>query len=130
MPIADRDKRNQYNRAWLKHRRQAWLLENGPCRCCGSWERLEVDHIDPSEKNSHKVWSWKSSRRDVELAKCQPLCYVCHKKKTSEFRAATPITHGAPGGYHRGCRCELCHKWQKERMAKYHIEHPRRKGLF
>lgn len=86
------DKRKEYIRKWqrecLKRRRQAWLRENGPCVKCGSTERLEVDHINPAEKKTHAVWSWKQERRMAELKKCQVLCYKCHKKKSGdEMRA-------------------------------------------
>lgn len=71
-----------YQKAWVKEARWDWLAKNGPCRQCGSSERLEVDHIDPSLKVSHAVWSWSKPRREAELAKCQVLCHDCHAKKT------------------------------------------------
>lgn len=66
-------------------RRAAWLAANGPCQRCGSWERLEVDHIDPAKKtifNSARLWDYSEKKRTEELANCQALCHVCHKKKT------------------------------------------------
>ena len=73
-------------KAWyekvVKGRRKDWIEANGPCAKCGSWDRLEVDHIDPSTKVSHNVWGWSETRRLEELAKCQVLCYSCHKEKT------------------------------------------------
>lgn len=67
-------------------RRERWLRENGPCQHCGSWENLEVDHIDPATKDAHtsSIWSWPDpARRASELAKCQVLCAPCHQRKTS-----------------------------------------------
>lgn len=58
-------------------------------------DNLEVDHIDPDQKISHKVWSWAKPRRDAELAKCQVLCNKCHKNKTLEtFRTITRCPQG------------------------------------
>jgi len=50
---------------------------------CGSWKKLELDHIDPKTKESHKIWSWSEERRNKELKKCQVLCYDCHNIKSS-----------------------------------------------
>ena len=63
--------------------RAEWFSANGPCRECGSPERLELDHKDPEHKVGHTVWSWSPARRTAELEKCQVLCYRCHKKKTA-----------------------------------------------
>lgn len=69
--------------ARIAERRALWFLENGPCRLCGSWDNLQVDHIDPTWKVSHRIWSWRADRRSAELAKCQVLCVKCHKAKTT-----------------------------------------------
>lgn len=131
MPYKDPDKQKAFSLAWQKKRREDWFLENGPCRECQSWNRLELDHIDPSTKISHNIWSWRYERRTEELRKCQPLCHDCHKKKTSAFNRArySLILHGSSGGYGRGCRCDKCSSWQKSRMDKYHADHPRRKNF-
>lgn len=85
----------RYQARWAKKHRQEWIAENGPCRFCGSWDRLEVDHIDPTQKVTHAVWSWAPERRDAELAKCQVLCRACHSKKTGEQNRARIL--GKPG---------------------------------
>ena len=77
--------RNRYITQWAGARKQAWFRESGPCKNCGSWENLEVDHIDPSQKVTHKVWHWKKEKRDAELKKCQPLCKSCHRKKSYAY---------------------------------------------
>ncbi len=69
----------------VKPRREKWFAENGPCRKCGSWDRLELDHVDPATKVHHAIWSWSEKRRSEELKKCQPLCRVCHKKKSVAY---------------------------------------------
>jgi hypothetical protein len=85
MPITEKRRKylRCYNRIWLKARRDAYLSANGPCVKCGSAEDLEIDHIDPSQKVTHRIWSWRKERRDVELAKCQIICKECHKRKTA-----------------------------------------------
>jgi hypothetical protein len=83
MPYSDPARRREYARKWVAARRKAWLLANGPCVDCGSSEDLEVDHVDPSTKVTHNVWSWAKARREAELAKCVVRCTVCHKKKSA-----------------------------------------------
>ncbi len=72
------------NSASLKQRRRnEWIAQHGPCPC-GSTDQLEVDHIDPSQKaiSISDVWTRCAEVREAELAKCQVLCYKCHKAKT------------------------------------------------
>lgn len=117
MSYRDKDRQRAYGRAWIRSRREAWLRANGPCRQCGSSDRLEVDHIDPAQKVHHAVWSWTEARRAVELAKCQVLCCMCHRAKTgAQFRK--PLVHGTANGYRKhDCRCELCRAWNRARTA-------------
>jgi hypothetical protein len=86
MPMATLELQRAYMAEWylrkIKPRREKWIKENGPCRCCGSWKNLEVDHKDPSQKVHHRVWSWSELRRQEELKKCQVLCHDCHLRKT------------------------------------------------
>ncbi len=77
-----RTERNAANAARKARRRQEWIVAHGPCAECGSWDELEVDHVDAGTKVSSNVWSWSQIRRDAELAKCQVLCHDCHKTKT------------------------------------------------
>ena len=112
MGYANKEVQAEYQRLWMAKRRSEWFECNGPCRRCGSWKDLELDHIDPTHKVSHRIWSWSEQRRNAELAKCQALCYECHKKKTAD-QLACEITHGTAGGYARGCRCEYCKGWRR-----------------
>jgi 5-methylcytosine-specific restriction endonuclease McrA len=84
MPYSNKEKQIAYQNTWIKKRRAEWLAANGPCVMCGSNDRLQVDHIDPSKKLTHRVWSWSETRRLQELAKCQVLCFSCHVLKTTE----------------------------------------------
>jgi hypothetical protein len=116
MPYKDIEKKREYQRNWYFKKRIEWIERNGPCKC-GSWCDLEIDHIDPKTKISSKIWSWSEDRRNVELAKCQVLCYDCHLYKTIESRRSNP-DHGTIAKYkHKSfpCKCDKC----KEANAEY-----------
>jgi len=99
MPYKNKAHQRQFQRERNVRLRREWLEAHGPCKC-GSWIDLQVDHIDPAKKVSHRIWSWSKERREAELAKCQPLCLECHKAKTrSQYRQR--------GGVRR--TCERCH---------------------
>lgn len=114
MGYKDPEKQRQYQREWMARRRQKWIDENGPCSKCGSPDDLQVDHLDPSQKINHRVWSWSSERREAELAKCQVLCNDCHVKKTCvENTGLPPYQHGTKSMYEKhGCRCDKCKEWR------------------
>ena len=117
----DKEKQKLASARWYKNvvkpRRKKWFLENGPCVVCGSWEKLELHHKDPSKKESHNIWSWKEDRRLMELSKCEVRCMKCH---IDIHRNRKPITHGSDHrGYHRGCRCALCKEAHSQRLKKY-----------
>lgn len=127
MPIHDPDKRRAYGRAWIAKRRNAWLQANGPCKRCGSEENLEVDHIDPMAKVSHRIWSFSAEKREAELAKCQVLCKACHRKKTNAMLVGEP-EHGTMRRYnsrHYRCRCESCVEAGRAYKAAWRKTHPR-----
>lgn len=115
MPYKDRERQKEYQRERLRLARLNWLDTNGPCVKCRSSNRLEIDHVDPKTKDSrlkkqhtNTIWSWSRERRKIELAKCQVLCYECHKEKTKKD-LARPMPHGTDTGYTRyKCRCLLC----------------------
>lgn len=99
--------RRDYQLEWMRKRRTNWLLANGPCKC-GSWERLEIDHINPGSKVNHRIWSWTDEKREAELAKCQVLCFVHHREKTAAERW-NRVQHGSYAMRVKGkCRCALC----------------------
>lgn len=107
MAYSNPDRQRRYVRYWIKLRRTQWFAAHGPCKQCGSSEKLELDHIDPSRKRNHNIWSWSDKRRTEELAKCQVLCRLCHRAKTNaQLRASPPprdkygqfIEKDAPGG--------------------------------
>ena len=107
--LKKREYMKAYQNKWLQNRRAEWIEANGPCKKCGTWDNLEIDHIDPSEKEVRiaTIWSRKKEFRDAELAKCQVLCKTCHFKKTSkenkEFGHGTPIKYAT-------CDCVVCNQ--------------------
>lgn len=110
-----------YQRQWIARRRAAWFAVNGPCVDCGSWERLELDHVDPERKIHHGVWSWSEPRREAELAKCQALCNDCHLEKTIQEHHLRwgERGHGHRKTYDKGCRCDPCRVAKSVYMAAY-----------
>lgn len=119
MPYKDRSVKREYQRTWVAARR-ADYMDGRKCASCGSAENLENDHIDPSQKITHKVFSLSLAKRSTELLKCQALCVDCHRTKTAKDRLEkTPLTHGA-SGYRRGCRCAKCKVGHREKMQDWH----------
>lgn len=84
-----------YQSKWVRKRRDDWMKANGPCRMCGSDQKLELDHIDPTQKVSHRIWSWARDRFEAEASKCQVLCRDCHRRKTAHWNGMRML--GQPG---------------------------------
>jgi 5-methylcytosine-specific restriction endonuclease McrA len=100
--------KRERQRNWVSSRRLEYISKRGGCcRVCGSVEALEFHHRDPTMKVSHRIFSWKRSRIDVELEKCDLLCSKCHRQETNKFFGFP--THGTNYTYKvKKCRCELC----------------------
>jgi len=109
MPYADpeRQRASQRNRV---ARIRASYMAGQCCAKCGSTENLELDHIDPSTKVDHKIWTWTKARRDNEYAKCQWLCKSCHVDKTLAENGLKRAEHGSVRKYRLGCRCTGCRR--------------------
>jgi 5-methylcytosine-specific restriction endonuclease McrA len=109
MSYKDPDKQRQYQRE-RNARIRAEYLKDKSCKVCDTKKLLEVDHIDPKKKVSHKVWSWSKEKREKELKKCQILCRKHHQDKTSAYRKSK-MKHGTLGMYKGAkCRCVPCRK--------------------
>ncbi|MCV7381583.1 hypothetical protein BST11_25535 [Mycobacterium alsense] len=126
MPYKDPAVQREYQRQWVARRRAEYLSDRC-CAECGSRAELQVDHIDPRTKASHRIWSWSEVRLRAELDKCQVLCRTCHEAKSIEQQRIThhrvPYRHGTPSMYNRhGCRCGLCRLWKR------HVDAARRGG--
>ena len=125
MPYKDRAKLRLAQLAYVKRKRaKRWEIAYKKLGCvcahCGTPEGpFDTDHIDPKTKEfscfTHKGISAPIDKWLKELDKCQLLCVICHRKKTSaELRF--PLVHGTHTGYRkRKCRCDLC----KEAFAKH-----------
>lgn len=121
--MSDPEYQRQYQRQWVAKRRQDWIDEHGPCAKCGSNDRLEVDHVDFSQKsmNVSAVWgmSPKNPKRIAELAKCQVLCHPCHLEKTYVMDFP-PVPHGVNSRYTKHkCRCPECTDAHRVHNARY-----------
>jgi len=101
MPYKNKDDLRKFQREWKAARRQAWIDSQGAkCIDCNSTERLEVDHVDPSQKlmRPSLIWSLAEAnpKRIAELAKCVLRCHDCHQVKTKRQRAGresnSPVT--------------------------------------
>lgn len=62
-------------------------FRNNPCMACGlqyDIYNMQIDHIDPTTKlyDICQLKSCKVERLLVELAKCQVLCALCHRRKS------------------------------------------------
>jgi len=91
---------------YYRRKQQAIQQLGGICVRCGSKDKLEFDHIDPEEKNftiGSILNGVAEDRLQVELLKCQLLCYDCHKEK----HKTNPVC-GTAWSYHKGCRCSDC----------------------
>jgi RecJ-like exonuclease len=119
MPYKDRQRLRDYQREYVMRRRLAWFAENGPCSRCGGSGRLELHHKNRAAKVSHKVWSWRESRRRRELSKCCVLCRECHREETNLERRKH-MRHGTESMYNsRRCRCDACRRASTEARRRY-----------
>ncbi len=94
MPYKNKQERARYQRNWRAANRRDWIISQGSaCVICGDdhFPALQVDHVNPALKDSHRIWSWSAARREQELRKCQVLCTFCHvDKSTRENRGRLP----------------------------------------
>jgi hypothetical protein len=103
------EQKKEYQRQWIAKRREEFFSDKF-CVICFSENELQLDHIDTTTKIDHRIWSWSKKRFEEEAAKCQVLCYPCHKEKTSKERA---VGHGREE-YKHGCRCDECRDAQRD----------------
>jgi hypothetical protein len=110
MPYKNPAKRLEYAREWYAARRVKGIeYLGGKCAQCTATEDLELDHIDPALKFTHRIWSYSWPRIEAELAKCQLLCVPCHYKKTIAFISTAGGTWSTRKNHHKkGCGCNSC----------------------
>lgn len=112
----DPQQRREYNqRYYLAREAELFAFLGGVCARCGGTDRLEVDHIDRTQKSFDLKAKWTknpSPKLLAEAAKCQLLCHDDHLRKSIECGDIGPRTEAAHGGEWRyrvyGCRCEEC----------------------
>lgn len=88
MPYKDPVRRREYKKLWLRKRRQMYL-GSSMCAHCGAREHLQLHHLDPAEKDTHRIFGWAHERILTELSKCIILCQDCHTAVHAE--EAIPI---------------------------------------
>lgn len=120
MPYRDKEQQREYQRQWMADRRAKYVaLHGGKCVDCERAEFLEFDHEDPSEKISHRIWSWSEVRIEEELGKCKLRCKHHHSKKSIAERNYPKRKHGTNLMYGIGCRCAACKQAHAAVNAKY-----------
>lgn len=110
-PVAKR----AYQLARHQARRAGWFADK-ECVHCGGRQNLQLHHVDPKEKDSHRIWSWSEERFQNEAAKCIVLCDPCHRELHA---AARRYPCGTDARYQRGCRCDACRAAHTEVNRKY-----------
>lgn len=123
MPFSQ-DEINTYLKKRYHSRMDAVLwLHGNTCLRCGSKDKLQFDHIDPSRKEftiTHRIrWAqWADVMS--ELAKCQLLCSGCHEDKSIADRGQKRREHGTVTMYrHSKCRCDECKKANSDYLRQY-----------
>jgi hypothetical protein len=111
MPYSNPAKRLEYAREWYAARRAKGIESlGGKCVQCGTTEDLEIDHIDPATKVSHRIFSWSWARIEIELKKCQLLCMPHHLDKTIAYISTAGGTW----------KSRPCHKSKSGCHCSYH----------
>jgi hypothetical protein len=109
MPYKNKEVQREFQRLRIAARRATWFQDKS-CVDCGIKENLELHHINPITKISHRIFSWSWNRIQEETSKCVVCCVSCHKLRTA-MQVHKPLVHGTYSGYmHHGCRCNLCVK--------------------
>ena len=105
------------NDRWKKRRAKAEARLGGKCIVCGSTEELEFDHIDPSTKTTTigRASSMNDEKFWKEVDKCQLLCVVHHRSKTSSEQS---VEHGGGLSGKKNCKCKPCRKIKAKYIAK------------
>lgn len=122
--LATREQRAAHERLRYRCRLDRCIeILGGKCVECGSIERLQIDHVDPSTKSFTLSRGMNRPWPEIltELTKCQLLCFDHHKSKS--LRESTgPRNHGTWAAYTRGkCRCQICldffNQYRRDRRA-------------
>lgn len=127
MPYKHKQDLRDYQRKWVAERRARFFRDKicAKCKTEGTKDNpLELDHIYPELKWSHRIWSYSWKRIMEEAAKCQILCHDCHWAKTQKDMDYK-LVHGKLQGYKKyGCRCDECRK----AFLDYHRDYRNRRA--
>lgn len=99
----------------------------GRCVVCGSQERLEFHHRDPTQKSFNIAQGWTKSWEalTVELDKCELRCFEHHKQQHASVHGTLSMATN------QGCRCDLCapvfREYDRQKQARYRAQ--RRQAL-
>jgi len=126
MPYKDSGERREYGKRWVAERRREFF-QGKSCKLCGCNDisQLVLHHRDPSQKESHKIWSWSEERRSQELEKCEVFCDSCHR----ELHASLCRRHGTRKRYDSGCRCDACRAVHSEHLKKLYVKRKERERI-
>ena len=99
-------------RRYYRRRREVVEKLGGRCAVCGSTDDLEIDHIDATKKSfslAKALAGMAKERLDLEVAKCQLLCFTHHVEKSivESGKKSARGTHGTLSSF-RYCKCALC----------------------
>lgn len=119
MSYKDKAKQSKYQCDYNKKRREEFFAGK-KCKKCGSTIKLELHHKNPKEKKSHNIWSWSVESREKELKKCIVLCKICHTNHHAKLKRK--YTHGTANMYDRGCKCEKCKLFKKEKNKRMRLK--------
>lgn len=124
MPYKNLGDKREYQARWCRENRLAAIeFLGGVCVVCGTTLNLEVDHKDPANKVSHRIWSWSKERRLGELEKCQVLCVAHHLDKTLRYANIEPTKIRKV--HKPGCGCPGCENARAlERAVAFNLKHP------
>lgn len=120
MPLYGEEKR-VYQLNWITARKKKYIEQMGCCYFCGSHEKIEIHHLDPAKKNTHKIWSYSEDKIEAELRMCVALCNSCHTKFHQLIRRRSE--HGTATAYRHGCRCGECRAAKAEEDRARKLKH-------
>jgi hypothetical protein len=108
----ERDRSQEHRRRRDERMAKVAQLIGDTCIDCGSTDRIEYDHVDPSTKFKSIVQMAYTSGEErfwAEVEKCVPRCHDCHMDKTLRDAGKTRATgrHGTTSTY-RYCKCNEC----------------------
>lgn len=114
--------REYFKKRYADKRALAVALLGDKCSRCGSTERLEFHHPDPTTKTYYSgTWnSMSDARLREEVSNCVLLCKECHEKESIKQagKQVAKGTHGTLSSY-RYCKCSQCREAKRLWQIKY-----------